>query len=128
MAFLTNFVTEFPSPASWLTPYIQGGGGVANIRQGSNLERLDSDDRNRQIPTLVRGNRGPAPIRLNGTGVLPIVARRSDTSLALTVGGGVDFGLWRGLAVGPNITYMKFFASNQEIDITRLGARASYRF
>ena len=129
VAFLTNFVTEFPSPASWLTPYIQGGGGVANIRQGSNLERLEIDDRgNRRFPTPVRGNRGPVPNRLDGTAVLPIVARRSDTSLALTVGGGVDFGLWRGFAVGPNITYMKFFGSYQEIDITRLGARASYRF
>jgi Outer membrane protein beta-barrel domain len=129
VAFLTNFVTEFPSPAAWLTPYVQGGGGVANIRQGSNLERLEGDDRgNRRIPTPVRGNRGPVPTRLDGTAVLPIVARRSDTSLALTAGGGVDFGLWKGLAVGPNITYMKFFGSYQEIDITRVGARASYRF
>ena len=44
-AFLTNFVTEFPSPAAWLTPYLQGGGGVANLRFDSTFEFEDLDGR-----------------------------------------------------------------------------------
>jgi hypothetical protein len=42
--------------------------------------------------------------------------------------GGVDFSVWRGLAVGPNISYMKFFGGAGDIDLTRIGARMSYRF
>ena len=40
---------------------------------------------------------------------------------------GVDFSIWRGLAIGPNITFMKFLG-NRDTDLTRIGARASYRF
>ena len=57
-----------------------------------------------------------------------IASGRSETNLALSVGGGIDFSIWRGLAVGPNITFMKFFGSARDIDLTRIGARASYRF
>ena len=37
VAFLSNFVAEFPSPARWLTPYVQGGGGVANIQHSGDF-------------------------------------------------------------------------------------------
>ena len=53
---------------------------------------------------------------------------RSETNLALSVGGGVDFTLWRGLAAGPNITYMKFIGGSDDIDLTRIGVRTTYRF
>jgi opacity protein-like surface antigen len=53
---------------------------------------------------------------------------RADTSVALTIGGGVDFAVWRGLSVGPNISYLKLFGSLRDIDLTRIGGRASYRF
>ena len=52
---------------------------------------------------------------------------RSETNLALTIGGGVDFSVWRGLSVGPSITFMKFFGG-QDTDLTRIGAKMSYRF
>jgi opacity protein-like surface antigen len=126
VAFLSNFVTEFPSPAAWLTPYIQGGGGVANMRFGSSYEYEDFDGRPFALPN--RGRRGVRPVIPDDVRLTRITGGRSETSLALSVGGGVDFSIWRGLAVGPNITFMKFFGGSQDIDLTRIGARASYRF
>lgn len=119
VAFLTNFVTEFPSPARWLTPYVEGGGGVANISQSFSSRALREND-----PRVFPRRRGNiAPIADNS-----IDRRRSETDLALTVGGGIDFAIWRGLAVGPNITYLKLFGSAQDRDLTRIGGRATYRF
>jgi len=44
------------------------------------------------------------------------------------VGGGVDFRVWEDLSVGPNITFTKLFGNFRDIELTRIGARASYRF
>ena len=125
VAFLSNFVTEFPSPAAWLTPYVLGGGGVANIRFGSTYEFEDRDGR--PVAVSSRGRRGFPPIVANDLRLIRVNGGRSETSLALSIGGGVDFSIWRGLAVGPNITFMKFFGS-RDTDLTHIGARASYRF
>jgi opacity protein-like surface antigen len=125
VAFLSNFVTEFPSPASWLTPYVQGGGGVANIRFGSTYELEDRNGLRTPFPN--RGRRGAVPAVPDDMHLVRMGLQRSQTNLALSVGGGVDFSVWRNLAVGPNITFMKFFG-NQDLDLTRIGARATYRF
>ena len=125
IAFLTNFVTEFPGPAAWLTPYIQGGGGVANLRFGSTFEFEDRDGRRIGLPA--RGRRGGPTVVGEDMRLVRVSSGRSETNLALTIGGGVDFSIWRGLAVGPNITFMKFFGG-QDTDLTRIGAKASYRF
>lgn len=125
VAFLTNFVMEFPSPAAWLTPYVQGGGGVANIRFGSTYEYEDRDGR--PFAVQIRSRRWGPPLIADDMRLIRVTGARSETSLALSIGGGVDFSIWRGLAVGPNITFMKFLG-NRDTDLTRIGARASYRF
>ena len=127
VVFLTNFVTEFPSPAAWLTPYIEGGGGVANLRFGSTFE--DEDGEGRRFPVPARGGRGirGVPTPIDDMRVVRSGGGRSETNLALSVGGGVDFAIWRGLSLGPNITFMKLFGG-QDTDLTRIGAKASYRF
>jgi len=127
VAFFTNFVTEFPSPAAWLMPYIQGGGGAANIRLEPNVTILDQD--NRVVPFPMRnGRRDRFPSLRDGQRAVQLDSGRRDTSVALSAGGGVDFSIWRGLAVGPNITFIKFFGNFRDIELTRIGGRASYRF
>jgi opacity protein-like surface antigen len=130
VAFLTNFVTEFPSPARWLTPYVQGGGGVGNIRSAE-FEFQDGDGR--PIPVEPRGRRIGGSLvfpnsRIDDVRVIRTGRGRSDTNLALTVGGGVDFTFWKGLAVGPNITFIKFYGNSEDLDLTQVGVRAAYRF
>ena len=121
VAFLSQFVTEFPSPAHWLTPYVLGGGGVANVTRQSTFPRIAGDD----IRRLFAEDRR-FPVEPN----YPIggPTGRAETSLALTVGGGVDFNIWGKLAVGPNITFMKLFGNYEDLDLTRIGARAAFRF
>lgn len=119
VTFLSKLVTELPTPGRWLVPYIEGGGGVANLSQStsvpSGLLPRSSDVRRREAA-------------LSRAGVERIRARRSDTALALTVGGGVDFQLWRGFAIGPTLSYRRLFGNLEDQDFTRIGARASYRF
>jgi opacity protein-like surface antigen len=106
---------------------VEGGGGVANISQSVFVAFLPVSERARGIR-----DRGRMP--LGPLGLVPEIdidrsgRRRSETDLALTVGGGVDFRIWRGLAVGPNISYLRLFGNLQDRNLTRIGGRASYRF
>ena len=133
IGFLTNFVTEFPSSARWLTPYVQGGGGVVNIRVEPDFriltDRVDTRVISAPIRNFLRGRfpNDRFPIGDDGrlTQVLPSY---SETNLALSVGGGVDFRVWENLSVGPNITFTKLFGNFRDVELTRIGGRASYRF
>jgi hypothetical protein len=76
------------------------------------LRKRSTDPRGRRI-----GGRRIDPRTLGDDVRLVQVDRgRSDTSLALSVGGGVDFALWKGLAVGPNITFMKLFGDSSDVE------------
>jgi hypothetical protein len=118
VAFLSKFVTELPTAGRWLVPYIEGGGGVANLSQPISFPS----------GLLQRSPDGRREAANSRAGVERIQARRSDTALALTVGGGVDFQLWRGFAIGPTLSYRRLFGNLEDQDFTRIGARASYRF
>jgi hypothetical protein len=127
VAFLTNFVSEFPSPARWLTPYVQGGGGVANISQSGAFAFVrDNLPANPRGP--LPGRRDPRSLLGDDVRVADIGSRRNETSMALTLGGGVDFTLWRGFAIGPSISYLKLFGNLADRDLTQIGVRTSYRF
>jgi opacity protein-like surface antigen len=52
----------------------------------------------------------------------------SQTSLDLDVGGGVDFQIAHGLAIGGDVRYFHVFSNWSAIDTARVGARFSYRF
>ena len=124
VAFLTNFVTELPTDAGWLIPYVEGGGGVASVSRSLVV-----------LPLLATP---AAALYVPRTVVFPpivgyTIARfdglsRSETDLALTIGGGVDFQLWNGLAVGVNIRYLRLFGTTNDLNLTRLAGRVSYRF
>jgi opacity protein-like surface antigen len=129
IGFLTNFVMEFPSDARWLTPYVQGGGGVMNIRVEPDVRILADDDRVTPFRNFLRGRFPNIPNLPNFDGDrLTQLISYSETSLALSVGGGVDFRVWENLSVGPNITFTKLFGNFRDLELTRIGARASYRF
>jgi hypothetical protein len=127
VAFLTNFISELPSPARWLTPYVQGGGGVANISQTGVFGRLPDNFQSSPRGRIL-GRRDGRPGLEDDMRIADVGARRNETTVALSVGGGVDFTVWRGLAVGPNITYLKLFGNIADRDLTRIGFRSSYRF
>ncbi len=135
IGFLTNFVMEFPSDARWLTPYVQGGGGMVNIRVEPDVRILADDARfdTRAIAAPIRNFlRGRFPNdrfpNIDGGNLSQLLPSYSETNLALSVGGGVDFRIWEDLSIGPNITFTQLFGNFRDIELTRIGARASYRF
>lgn len=60
----------------------------------------------------------------------------TSTNPLLTLGGGVDFVVWRGLAVGVDVRQERIFDADatrrfqipQDLTLTRLGSSVSYRF
>ena len=66
----------------------------------------------------------------------PLRSTTTSTGPMVTMGGGVDFLVWRGVGVGVDVRYQHVFEEDQfgrpDIDrnltITRLGSSVSYRF
>jgi opacity protein-like surface antigen len=125
VAFLTNFVTEFPTASEWLIPYLAGGGGVASVSRNLPVFPLAA------VPVVRPG------LPTIGGGLPPIFGdiaqqigslRRAETDLALTVGGGVDFQVLHGLAVGVDLRYLHLFGISQDLNLARLSGRVTYRF
>jgi hypothetical protein len=76
-----------------------------------------------EIPTGVRWFR---PYFLGGGGLGNLSRRIAETGLVLDAGGGIDFPIVHGLAVGGDVRYFHLNAGG--IDAARVGARVSYRF
>jgi len=52
----------------------------------------------------------------------------SQTSLAVTAGGGVDSPIWHDLAVGVDARYIHVAREGSPLNTVRAGTRISYRF
>ena len=98
-----NVVAELPTGVSWLHPYLAAGGGAARVRR-----------------EILGGFRGGS-------------MATSRTEPVFNVGGGVDFVVWRGLALGLDARYQRVY-EDQRIyrpnlrNLTRVGSVVSYRF
>ena len=127
VAFLTNVVTEFPTGATWLIPYIAGGGGVASVSRSIVFGPIALPI---TLPTSVTAIDVSLPITLPPLGSIGEIGRieRSETDLALTVGGGVDFQVAKGFAVGADLRYLHLAGTTDDLDLTRIVGRATYRF
>ena len=117
VAFLTKFVAEFPTGVRWLRPYVSGGGGAGQV-----VRRVDG--------FFGRAGRVPGeilnfPVRESFSSFRE---RRSETDLVLTTGGGVDFEIWRGLAIGADVRYLRLLGEEEDLDLAQVGTRISYRF
>ena len=86
-AFLTKMTVEFPVANDRLIPFVTGGGGVGRLSERFSFEFPDR-------PVLARPAIDARLIRPFGE------ISRPETGLVVTVGGGLDVRLWRGLAVG----------------------------
>ena len=120
--FLTKLTVDFPVAGDRLVPYVTGGGGVGRLRETTTVN--------------IRPPRFPSVISNRPGGLLdarplifpPQPFDRSETGLALTIGGGVDFMLWRGLGVGADVRWMRLLVSRDNVDVANVAARVSYRF
>ena len=93
---------------------MSGGGGIGRV-----AERISYDFNDR--PTAAGRSLGPI--------ILPVPdIDRAETGLALTVGGGLDVRLWRGLAIGADVRWLRLLADQRDFDFAQIASRVSYRF
>ena len=123
-AFLTKFIVEFPTAGGRLFPYLTGGGGVGYL-----------SERVRYRPGCGCILQGPEPIpqlaepsSFSPLIFPPPVFESSETVLSLTVGGGLDVRLWRGLGIGVDARWLRLLASREALDTAQVATRVSYRF
>ena len=107
LTFLASFVGEIPTGVSWLCPYVQVGAGSATVTEKYGVGNLMGE-------TGMAGPMGHIEL--------------SQTSLAITAGGGVDFPIWKALAVGVDARYIHVAREGRALNTVRAGARISYRF
>ena len=101
-----NFVADVPTGLRWLRPYVAAGSGAARIR--------------RNVVGVVKGStldHDYAPTNR------PVIS----------AGGGVDFLVWRGLALGLDLRYQRLYEDERIYKpaikhLTRIGSLVSYRF
>ena len=117
IAFLTKFTVEFPIAGGRLFPYLTGGGGVGHLSERVRYRPWGD------IPILqVAEPSSLSPL------FPPSASESSETGLSLTVGGGLDIRLWRGLGIGVDARWLRLLSSREDLDTAQVATRVSYRF
>ena len=133
---LTKVVVEFPVADSRLFPYLSAGGGVGRVTGGFGvgdgpIPWMGIFNESSTVPS------GASDAEFgNGTGVVhsvhsvtfPAFGDYSGVGLGLSLGGGVDVRLWRGLGVGVDVRWLRVLLSYDHIDVAQVSATVSYRF
>lgn len=130
VAFLSSFVTDLQ--VGRLRPYAQFGGGIANVRRKVAID---------YPPGILAGT----PLVVSNAGVRvpsidvrllpiprPVTTRIAENDLALTAGAGLDVRVWKRLSLAADVRYLHLFETTHGLagvqDVTRIGARVSWRF
>ena len=120
-AFLTKFTVEFPIAGDRLFPYVTGGGGIGHLSERIRYHQ----PRDFPIPLVLE----PSGLDILLPTVFPPPEyERSEAGLSLTVGGGLDVRLWRGLGIGVDARWLRLLGSREDLDTALLATRVSYRF
>ena len=112
ISFLTKMTVEFPVANGRVWPYLTGGGWVGSLRQTVTFRNL------------------PLPLA-DALGVQifpPPMFDVTATDLVLTIGGGVDVRVWKGLAIGGDVRYLRLLDNTEGFDFAFVTSRLSYRF
>lgn len=112
VTFLTKMTVKFHVANGMVWPDLTGGGGIGSLRQTVTFRNLPLP-----LAEVLRPQIFPGP-------VIDITA----TDLALTIGGGLDVRLWKGLAVGGDVRYLRLFDDTEGFDFAFVTSRISYRF
>jgi len=112
--FTNNVRVHIPTTAARIDPYVVAGGGVANIRHTVDFNPIIFN-----VPGLG-----------NISSILPPIPNRlstSDTSLALTLGGGVGIRAVSKLWIEADLRMFRIFDTEDE-NLGRFGVGVRYRF
>ena len=119
-AFTSKITADFPV-GDRLIPYVTGGGGVGHLSETISYNFGFPFPENPFIDL---------PILLSGRPLIfpPEPFEVSESGLVLTVGGGVDVRLWKGLALGGEVKWLRLLANRGDFDYAQVATRVSYRF
>lgn len=135
--FLTKFTVEFPAAGERLFPYITAGGGVGHVTEqvGGVFTSLLGPFAGGILGGAVSasshdadGGRWDGELLDLGIPAWPWPYEYAETGLSLVVGGGLDVRLWRGLAVGAEVRWLRVLLSRDDFDAAQVVSRVSYRF
>jgi opacity protein-like surface antigen len=112
VTFLTKMTVEFPVANGRVWPFLTGGGGVGSLRQTVTF---------RNLPLPLADALG---VRIFPPPIFDVTA----TDLTLTIGGGVDVRVWKGLAIGGDVRYLRLLDDTEGFDFAFVTSRLSYRF
>lgn len=120
-AFLTKFNADFPV-GTRVIPFVAGGGGIGRLSEEISFEngRFDAIASREQLGQLF-GNRRPLIFP-------PDDIIFSETGLVLTLEGGLDVLLWKGLSIGGDARWVRLLADRGTFDFAQISSRVSYRF
>jgi opacity protein-like surface antigen len=119
IAVFTNAARiDIPTTTSRLTPYFAAGGGVANVRRTA--------DYIIPVPLQLPAPGTPTPINTPVRQIAQSLVS-SVTSLALTIGGGVDVNLTSSLAVEGDLRLFRLLGQDDQ-NVGRFSVGARYRF
>ncbi len=130
--FLAKFTVEFPAAQGRLYPYLTGGGGLGHVAgpSGAPVVALPGP-----LFPAVWSRAVTSSSEGGGDGLEPVSLRfpwpaedYAQTGLSLTRGGGLDVGLWRGLALGVEVRWLRVLLSREDFDAAQVASRVSYRF
>ena len=144
-ALLTKFTVEFPVAGERLFPYITAGGGVGRVTDelggvfASPLFPFDGGWLASAVSTSSDGDADddvPEGGHADWDGDFldleipagPWLEEHKQTGLTLVVGGGIDVRLWRGLAVGAEVRWLRVLLNREDFDAAQVVSRVSYRF
>lgn len=136
--FLAKTVAEWPVADGRLFPYLTAGGGIGRVleRSGAGDAPIPwgmTDSIANATPPGTASAAGISNDDINGTGFYEPtwftgLQDRSALGLALSLGGGVDVRLWRGLGVGVDIRWLRVLLTHDHVDTAQVGLSTSYRF
>ena len=110
VTLIGNIVIDLPT-AGRLRPYVVAGGGIANLSRRMTFE---------------------SPLAAQLTFPFLIFPRNdnrtNENALAVTTGGGIDIMMRHGFAVGVDVRYLFVPSDIEDLNLARVGIRASYRF
>ena len=127
-AFLTKFTVDFPVANGRLFPYITGGGGIAHVKERTTFDVDIDGPRLEALERLRPRGRGVDGVRFEALIFPPVDFEQSETGLSLTIGGGLDVRIWRGLGIGVEARWLRVLRNQEDLDVAQLTSRVSYRF
>ncbi len=133
----TKIVVEFPLAAGRLFPYLAAGGGIGRVTESFGagngfVSWVPAESIANEPQSMQTSGSDPGSDTVhffdNFSFTFPRFGEYSELGLALSLGGGVDVRVWRGLGLGVDIRWLRILRNYDHVDTAQVASSVSYRF